>query len=602
MCGICGFSWEDGKIIRVMAKQLAHRGPDQEGIYTDSFVSLGHKRLSIIDLSEKGSQPMSNEEGNVWLVYNGEIYNFSTLKEDLEKKGHQFVSHTDSEVIIHAYEEYGAQCVNLFNGMFAFAIWDSVARKLILARDRLGIKPLFYFFSGERLVFGSEIKSILKNPEIKKELNLSGFSQFIYYSYTINGETMFKNIHEVLPGHFLVYDFKSVEIKEYWKVKTSVQNQDENFFAEHLKILLKESVRKRMVADVALGASLSGGIDSSAVVAFMSQLCDEPIKTFTIGFNDQSDELGPAKTVAEYCKTEHHEIMVDFGEITKSLPRIVWHAEAPFARPSMFSGYFLSRGINRNKVIIDLSGSGGDEVFAGYNRYFPYLSTNQNLSNLQKADKIVSTYFPADADKNEFFMQAALNEMDNPLKPRGIFLPYLEKTDRGEHVNAALEFELKTELPGIQLFRDDRMSMAHSHEVRVPLLDHELVEFGMTIPSSLKWYGNRKKYIFQKAMNGLLPRDIVQRVKLPFGMPLFRYFKEDFIDVAEGVLDKSAFMKGSYIKRGGVLDKFKKVKSGTDTKDNSLRQVLFFTTLSIFSDIFLEAEIKDSSFEISRFL
>jgi len=590
MCGICGFNWEDKEIIKDMTNILSHRGPDQHDFYTDSLISLGHRRLNIIDLSEKGKQPMCNEDGTIWLIYNGEIYNFDEIRSNLENKGHIFKSNTDSEVIIHAYEEYGIECINFFNGMFAFAIWDSIKKRIILVRDRAGIKPLYYHFDklNNKFIFASEIKSILKNPVIKKEINFKGFNQILHYAFTINGETMFENIFELLPGHFLIYDLNDLIIKKYWEPKTNVQFQSEDFFIQTLQEKLKQAIKKRLVADVPLGASLSGGIDSSAIVAFMSQLTNNPVKTFTIGFNDESDELKEAKKVADFCNTDHHEIMVDFKEITNELPKILWHAESPFARPSMFSGYFLSQGINKNKVIIDLAGSGSDEIFAGYNRYEIYLE-NSILSNEQKAKKIVSNYFYTEQEKKDFFFEHLLNKMDSNLKPEKIFLSSLNKFGKKEHLNAALEFELKTELQGIQLFRDDRMSMAHSHEIRVPFLDHNIIEFGMTIPSNLKWKGN-KKYILQKAVEPFLPREIVYRTKIPFHMPLLRYFQEEFIDVAENILSNSSIIKKRLVKENKIKDQIKKIKNKETTQDNSLRQILFLTNFELFHKIFIEEE------------
>lgn len=604
MCGICGFNWEDKEIIKEMADTLAHRGPDQYGLYTDPSISLGHQRLSIIDLSEKGKQPMSNENGDIWVVYNGEIYNFKEIRKDLESKGHIFKSETDTEIIIHAYEEYGSKCVSLFNGMFAFAIYDSKNKKIMLARDRLGIKPLYYYYNkiNNKFIFASEIKSILSNPIIRRELNFVALSQLIHYAYIINGETMFNDIHELLPGHIMIYDFKDLSISKYWEPKINIQNNSEDYFVKNLREIIKESVKKRLVADVPLGASLSGGIDSSCIVAFMSQIVEDPIKTFTISFNDDSDELKEARIVADYCNTDHKEITVNFSEITDNLPKILWHSELPFARPSMFSAYFLSKGINENKVIIDLSGSGGDEIFAGYNRYKVF-HQDSILSNEEKANKIVSNYFHTSKDKSDFFHDSIIDKMNNSLKPKNVFLPYLERTENREHINAALEFELKTELHGIQLFRDDRMSMAHSHEIRVPLLDHELVEFAMTIPSSLKWNNNNKKYILQKAMKGLLPNEIVNRVKIPFGIPLLRYFQEEFINIADSILSKSSIINKLPIKKDFIMNQIRKIKSKEITNDNSLRQILFLTNLEIFNRLFLEKEkLTEKDFNINNFL
>ncbi len=593
MCGICGFNWEDKKTIKEMTDTLIHRGPDQYDYYTDSLISLGHRRLSIIDLSERGKQPLCNEQGNIWIIYNGEIYNFKEIRNRLKEKGHEFKSDTDTEVIIHAYEEWGEDCVNEFNGMWAFAIWDSKNKKIILSRDRLGVKPLFYYFDkiSNKLIFASEIKSIIKNPIVKRNFNFNGFNQIIHYGYAIDGETMLEGINELLPGCLLIYNFNNLKIKRYWSLKRNIIYQHEKFFSEKLRRMLKESVRKRLVADVPLGASLSGGIDSSSIVTFMSQLIERPVKTFSVGFNDESDEFEEAKRVAEFCNTDHHEIIVNFDEVTKNLARILWYAETVFTKPAMFATYFLSREINRNKVIIDLSGEGSDEIFAGYNRYDVYLHNKiQELSKQERAKKIVSSQFYSDQEKKDFFEEHLLKNIKDHLKPENVFLDYLEKTNEKEHLNAALDFELKNQLPGIQLWRVDRMSMAHSHEIRVPFLDYELVEFGMTIPSDLKWRGNNKKYILQKAMKGLLPEETIKRVKLPFHMPLLKYFQEEFIDISNNILSNSSILNKGFIKKDKVIEKIKKIKSKEETDDNVLRQILFFVNLEIFNKLFLEKE------------
>ncbi len=612
MCGICGFNWEDPGIVREMTDVIAHRGPDQHGNYTDSFVSLGHSRLSIIDLSEKGKQPMSNENNDIWVVYNGEIYNFKEIRKDLETKGHIFKSDTDTEIILHAYEEYGTNCVNLFNGMFAFAIWDSKNKKIILARDRVGIKPLFYYFDklNNKFIFASEIKSIICNPLVKRKFNLSALNQLIDYAYTINGETIIENIHELLPGHLMIYDFNNqdnkLHISKYWEVKNNIQYNSEDFFVKKLGNLLKESVRKRLVADVPLGVSLSGGIDSSSITRFMSDIVDNPIKTFVVGFNDSSDELREAKIVADYCNTDHHEIIVDFKDITKNLAKVLWHAEAPFAKPAMYGTYFLSEGINKNNVIIDLAGEGSDEIFAGYNRYNIYLNNpNNNLSNKEKAEQIVSSYFPNNQEKNNFFNENLRSNTNYSLKPENLFLPNLNDTPKNEHLNAALNFEIKKQLPGVHLLRIDKMSMAHSHEVRVPFQDHELIEFAMTIPSSLKWNGDRKKYILQKTMQNLLPSEIVNRKKLPFHIPLLRYFQEDFIEVAESILSKPSItsITNQLTKKPFIMNQIKKIKSKQLTDDNSLRQILFLTNLELFNQLFLEKDkVTEKDLNINNFL
>lgn len=607
MCGICGFNWEDKSIIKDMIDSIAHRGPDQDGTYTDSSVSLGHKRLSIIDLSENGRQPMCNEEGDIWIVYNGEIYNFHKLRAILEQKGHVFKSDTDTEVIVHAYEEYGLNCVDYLEGMFAFAIWDSRTKKIVIFRDRLGIKPLFYYYNKEqgRFVFGSEIKSIIRNPIVKREFNATGMNQLIDYAFTINGETLLKNIREILPGHILIYEEGGVLLKKYWEVRSDIKYESEDYFVKRIRSSLKDAVEKRLVSDVPIGASLSGGLDSSAVVAFMSQITEQPVKTFTIRFNDDSDETAEAKLVADYFNTDHQEVEVDLKELTQHFPTVVWHAETAFGRPSLFSGYFLSRGINKKGVVVDLCGSGGDELFAGYNRYKYYLDTpeNSSLTNTQRAIKVASNYFPTKESKESFFQKDFLELADPSLNQENSFLPYLDRTERREHINALLEYELRTELQGIQLWRDDRMSMAHSHEVRVPLVDHNFVDLAMQIPASMKWKGDNKKYIFQKAMKGLIPDATVNRKKLPFGMPLARYFDEEFLDIADSIISKSKIMTKGFIKKEKVVENIRRIKSGAETADNSRRQILFFTTLEVFNELFLEEDsISKKDLSISNFL
>ena len=604
MCGICGFNWEDKKIVKEMNDILSHRGPNQYDYYTDSLISLGHRRLSIIDLTEKGKQPLCNEDGNLWLVYNGEIYNFQEIKRILENLGHIFKSDTDSEVIIHAYEEYGVNCVKLFNGMFAFAIWDSKNKKLFLARDRLGVKPLYYYFdkSSNKFIFASEIKSVLTNPFVKKEINLNAFNQLLYYAYSINGETLFQNIYELPAGHILIYDFSDIKLKKYWEIKNNIQYRDENFFAEKLRILLKESVRQRLVADVPLGASLSGGIDSSSIVALMSQLSDKPVETFTVGFDDETDEFNEARKVSEFCKTNHHEKIISFEDINKNFPKILWHMEVPFAKPAVFATYFLSREISRNKVIIDLSGEGSDEIFGGYNRFEVY-SKNKNFSNQDKINRTISSFFPTEEQKNDFFNNSLLKNMESSLKPENILLPELEKEDKNEHLNRALNFELKTQLPAIQLMRVDKMSMAHSHEIRTPFMDYKFVEFGMTIPSDLKWTETNKKYILQKAMEPILPREIVYRPKLPFHLPLLKYFQNGFVDIAENILSAPLIYKKDFVNLNKIHETIKKIKNKEITDDKTVRRILFLTNFELFQRIFIENDkITESDLNLNKFI
>jgi len=314
-----------------MGEKIKHRGPEQEGFYIDDDISLCCERLRIQDLRDTAKQPQHNEDKSIWVVLNGEIYNFLELKQKL-KNHHEFYTNSDTEVIVHAYEEYGENCVNFFSGMFAFAIWDSNKKKLFIARDRLGVKPLYYCIIDGNLVFSSEIKSILQYDDFIRELNNHALCQFITYAYTIDGQTLFKEIKELLPGHKLIYSFidKSIKITKYWELSLNQTDFDEQFYLENLKRLLENSIRLRSISDAPIGALLSGGLDSSVIVAIYSKLFNESVKTFTTGFGHDLDEFKEAKIVAEHCQTDHHEIKLSYGKLSESLPTILWHMEFPF--------------------------------------------------------------------------------------------------------------------------------------------------------------------------------------------------------------------------------------------------------------------------------
>ncbi len=397
MCGICGFNWEDKKLIISMSKIMAHRGPDQNGIYTDSNISLGHKRLSIIDLSEKGKQPMQNEDGSIWIIFNGEIYNYLSIREELKKKGHRFNSNTDTEVIIHAYEEFGTECIKKFNGMFAFAIWDSKNKTIFIARDRIGIKPLFYFYDGKRFIFASEIKSILQDTQIKRELDVTGLKQLFLYAHNINGNTLLKNIKELLPGQYLIFKDNKINIKKYWYLNTSKNIEEISY--KKLRNLLESAVKRRLISDVALGASLSGGIDSSIIVALMSELGVNPVKTFTLGVEDYDEDFKMSNIVADYYKTEHLEKSISYKEITKNIPKILWHMESPYGRPAVILTYFTAKEM-KQQMTVSLVGDGADEISGGYNRYF----NSQKITDPTKIHYALSGYFNSKEHLNNFIV------------------------------------------------------------------------------------------------------------------------------------------------------------------------------------------------------
>jgi len=597
MCGIVGFNWEDKKLIMKMASVLEHRGPDDCGFFEDKGISLGQRRLKIIDLSKKGNQPIFNEENDKCVICNGEIYNYKELREELEKKGHKFYSDSDSEVIIHAYEEYDVECFSKFNGMFGIAIWDS--GKLILARDRIGIKPLFYYFKDGKFIFGSEVKAILQ-ADVKRKLNKSALNQFLAYSYTIYGESLFEGVKELLPGNYLVFDKDikkdwKLKISKYWDLKIDVGTESLDYYSNGLRKELKKSIKYRMISDVPVGAFLSGGLDSSIIVAMMQKNMNKPMNTFCIGYDDDSDEFPYAKIVAEHCGTNHHELHLDFNSIVKNLGKMMWHMEIPYARPSAFNLYFLSREAKKKITVIPV-GEGADEVFGGYNRDLP--SNWRGNSVLEKAESIIPGYFKK-SNRGLYFKDELFESFEEKNTPESVFNDLLNHP-KEELVNRALEFEIKTELPGLQLFRSDRMSMSSAIETRVPFLDHNVVEFGMKIPAKYKFFNNEKKYILQKACSDLLPKEIIKRPKFPFGMPQVKFYKEELKDVVKQVLLSDDLKKRDFFN----IDSIKKIvkNADKDINEEQFRHLLFLTNLELWHKLFIDGDVKNPKLDINKLI
>lgn len=367
MCGICGIVGADEKeILKKMSETIIHRGPDDYGYYSDTSVSLANRRLSIIDLST-GKQPIHNEDETIWITYNGEIFNFVELKKDLEKKGHKFYTNTDTETIVHLYEEYGERCAEKLRGMFAFAIWDSKKKKIVLVRDRLGIKPLYYTLLNGKLIFGSEIKTILTYPEVKRKINEDAIYHFLSIGFFLDPETIFHGINQLLPGHILTFQNGKISFKKYWDINVKIEIRSEEYFKKKLLEIMEDSVRLRMISDVPLGLFLSGGVDSTATLALMKRYSDEPIKTFTIGFGKESDEIKDARTVSDYFGTDHTEVIHDGKNILEAFPKIIWHFDEPMRITTPI--YFLSQAAKK-KVTVALQGLGSDELFGGYRRHF----------------------------------------------------------------------------------------------------------------------------------------------------------------------------------------------------------------------------------------
>mgnify|MGYP001204612460 CR=1 FL=1 len=614
MCGICGISWDDQNLIRLMGRACKHRGPEQEGFYIDQNVSFCCERLKIIDLSENAKQPLHNEDQTIWVILNGEIYNFKEIRNELENK-HKFYTDSDTEVILHAYEEYGDNFLSKLNGMFAFAIYDTRKKKIIVARDRMGVKPLYYHFEDEKLTFASEIKSIFQNKEIPRVINNDALCQFLVYSYTIDNQTMFKDIKELPPGHKLEYSYteKKIRIDRYWSLDFKENNFDESKNLEILKKLLTNAIDVRQVSDAPIGALLSGGLDSSIIVGILSKLSENPVKTFTTGFGHDLDEFNEAKLVADHCGTDHKEIVLNYSDLIKTMPTIVWHMEFPFGRPSILSNFMVSKEIKKY-VTVAYTGEGSDELFGGYNRYITYANDADKVPIEQKIKSITSGFFKDKNTIEKFFSKNISDFFDGANNPLNSF-GNVVKTMDGSLLNKALFFEMKTEIPGAQTWRIDRTASAHAVELREPFLDYKLVEFGLSIPSKFKINQQNelvKKYILQKLASEILPNEIVGRKKFPWGIPFLDFFKNEFIPVAKILIEKSITEKRPYlnIDEKYLSTLFQKIddKLSDDSKnieidDLILRQILFLFNLELWYRIFLENEnIQDVNLSINKFL
>jgi asparagine synthase (glutamine-hydrolysing) len=585
MCGICGKIYlnndrrvNESEIIR-MRDTMVRRGPDDAGLYIQDNMAIGHRRLSIIDL-EGSHQPLSNEDGTVWIVYNGEIYNFKALRNKMIKKGHKFKTGGDTEVIIHLYEEYGKSCVEELRGMFAFAIWDSKANSLFLARDRVGIKPLYYYCDSEVFLFASEIKSIHADQSYRKSKDIDVLAFHYYFSFLCVPEpmTIFKGIKKLLPGHTLILKNNNLILNKYWDVKfEDSEYKTEEDYSEKLTELLKEAVKVRLISDVPLGAFLSGGIDSSSVVAFMSQLVDVPLKTFSIGFSEQKyNEAEDAKLVADHFKTDHTEYILNTKDIINMLSEILLYFDEPFADASALPTYFVSK-LAREKVTVILSGDGGDELFGGYiwhKRPMYQLIFNRLPIILKKNIRFISQFAPSGIKGSNYFKhiykpyeryilnsKAVFNEEERSLlyseelnhqlreiDPFHYNLKFLNRNNNGSWMNRIMEYDFKTYLPNDILQKVDRMSMFNSLEVRVPILDQKLVEFAAKMPAHLTVKNGVSKYIFKKSMENILPKQILYKRKQGFNLPLEFWMRSDLnSDVHETILggmDHQYFDKG----------------------------------------------------------
>jgi asparagine synthase (glutamine-hydrolysing) len=570
-----------------MCNKISHRGPDGSGIYLDpdKRVGFGHKRLSIIDLTSAGKQPMSNESGNVWVTYNGEIYNFMELKKELEKKGHVFKSRTDTEVIIHSYEEWGERCVDRFAGMFAFGLYDERKKKLFLARDRFGIKPLFYYYDGDIFIFGSEIKAILTHPEVKRDVDLSSIYDYLTYMYIPAPKTIYQDIKKLPPAHVLIFDYRGLHVRRYWDIDFRTKSFDEKEAEDIVRKALAETVKDYLVSDVPVGVFLSGGLDSSTITANVCDATKGGLKTFSIGFDVKAhSETRYARMVADKFGTDHHEGVLSKGVLEKMLPKIINMYDEPCSNSSVIPTYCVSE-LARKHVKVVLSGDGGDEVFAGYlwydrwlnlqrfrfpdflkkyaysisclfggGRLFPRLYNIRHVflpnDGVTQYGYLMSIFNPE--EKREFLSQDFCGNFkgyDDFWYFRKYWRRDLDPISRMQYL------DIKTYLHEDCLTKVDRASMAVSLEVRVPLLDHKLAEAVAGFSPYLRYNKGDKKYILKRAMGSVLPEEIVNRGKRGFSAPINKWIDNAMF---ERVMSKGECMKRGIFNKGVIknLDRF----------------------------------------------
>lgn len=606
MCGIAGIynfrnhEAVDRGLLKSMTDTLVHRGPDEEGLFLSGPVGLGHRRLSIIDLAS-GQQPMANEDKTVWVAFNGEIYDFAALRADLVGKGHVFQNRSDTEVIVHLYEELGEKCLEKLRGMFAIAIWDERKQKLILARDRVGKKPLYYYYDGSRVVFASEIKAILEAPGVTRDVDLQAFSDYLSFLYIPAPKSIFKNLFKVLPGHYVTVTPSGLSESEYWDISfAETDNYSEAEWRERILDVYREAVRLRLVSEVPLGAFLSGGVDSSSVVALMDGAMDKPVITSSIGFEEtEFNELPYAREMAAKFHTDHHEQIVR-ADAVSVVEKLSWHYDEPFADSSAVPTYYVSQ-IARQHVTVALSGDGGDEHFAGYRRYQFDQRENWLRERLPASVRrpmfgaLASLYPKADwaprflRGKSTFeslarchidgyfhsvsacrpVVKAELLHPDVTRQLAGydsldVLRHYYDKADSDDPLSRIQYVDIKTYLTDDILAKVDRASMANSLEVRAPILDHKLMELVARIPSRLKLRGGEGKYIFKRALEAYLPQNILYRKKMGFAVPLARWFRKELSEMAratifdppdDGYLNRRTLQKLWSEHQGGMRDR-----------------------------------------------
>lgn len=571
MCGIVGFTGPpDAARLKEMISLVRHRGPDETGKYADNNMSLGHSRLKIIDLSS-GKQPIHNRYENLWIVFNGEIYNYRELRAELEAEGCRFYTNTDTEVIVNGYEIWGPRVFARLNGCFALAMWDRIKKELILARDRLGIKPLYYVVLPHRVVFASEIKALLPWDEIKREVDEQAFREFMTFQYTLGDRTLFKGVRTILPGRYAVFSRNGMRQEKFWNLSFEPRNTSEQGAVALIKSNMTESVKHRTVSDVPIGAFLSGGLDSSYVVGLLSEVLEEPVRTFSVGFGEGDDELGKARAVADAFSTDHREVMVEASPAL--VPEITWFNDLPVVNIAALPTYLMAKA-TKPYVSVVLTGDGGDEMFAGYERYERVEQWHTAPSSLRKVGVDIAyqaTASPKWARLKEFYgfddQEHSFLSYQSSFSPREMksltgnaSLPNIETwfpADRDIRTNM-FAFDAANLLPSDYLMKVDKMTMAHGLEARVPFLDHNVVEFAAGINPDLKLVGG-KKHLLRKAMRGFVPDVVLDQKKHGFNVPTAKWLKGELGEMAASALGKkrlTKLFKRSYVDK--VLESFQR--------------------------------------------
>jgi len=594
MCGICGVVAFDPaarieeRLLRGMAGLLAHRGPDGEGVWAQGPVGLGHRRLAIIDLSDAAAQPMANEDETVWIVFNGEIYNFQGLRDDLVRRGHRFRSKSDTETILHLYEEEGEACLGRLRGMFAFALWDGRRRRLLLARDRVGKKPLFYWHRpGRGLAFASEPKAFLADPEFRAEPDPEAIWHFLGLQYIPSPWSAFRGVRKLPPAHYLVLEGDRLEVRRYWELRyTPKRTEPAADLLAELGARLREAVRLRLISDVPLGAFLSGGVDSSGVVALMHAVGTGPVRTFSIGFPEaEYDELRYARMVAERFGTEHHELVVR-PDALAVLPRLVWHYNEPFGDSSAIPSLYLAE-MTRRSVTVALNGDGGDESFAGYHRYLalrlsrPFdfvppglgrglqglagrLPAGRAKGFLSRAAHFLAAQDPDprrrytrwllhfDHGRKRALCTPAFQALAGGADSAELILAAYARADGTDLLDRTLSVDVQTYLPDDLLVKMDIATMAHSLEARSPYLDHEVMEFAAALPPRLKLRGRVGKALLKDLLAPLLPPELLHRRKMGFGVPLDHWFRGPLRDFLRDTLLSPRCLNRGYLEPATV--------------------------------------------------